>query len=58
MAWLGRTIQQTVVHTAEDSLVSCGWDPGAGRELMPGTQEMFGELNRRWVADGAVCPVA
>ncbi len=52
----GKTLDEIVVHMAEDSLVGWGWNPGAGREPVPGTQEVFGELIRRWVADGAVCP--
>lgn len=52
----GKSLDEIVVHMAEDSLVGWGWRPGAGREPVPGTQEVFGELIRRWVADGAVCP--
>ncbi len=52
----GKSLDDIVVHMAEDSLVGWGWTPGAGREPVPGTQEVFGELIRRWVADGAVCP--
>jgi hypothetical protein len=52
----GKTLEQIVEHMAKDSLVGWGWSPGAGREPAPGTQEVFGELIRRWVADGAACP--
>ncbi|MGE0281246.1 MAG: Isoquinoline 1-oxidoreductase subunit [Rhizobiaceae bacterium] len=52
----GKTLDQIVEHMAEDSLVGWGWSPGAGREPAPGSQEVFGELIRRWVADGAACP--
>ena len=52
----GKTLDEIVVHMAEDNLVGWGWKPGEGREPVPGTQEVFGELIRRWVADGAVCP--
>ena len=52
MAWLGKALDE---HMAENSLVGWGWNPGAGREPVPSTQEVFGELIRRWVADGAVC---
>ena len=43
-------------HMAEDVLVGWGWDPGAGREPVPGTQKAFGELIRAWIDTGAACP--
>jgi hypothetical protein len=52
----GKTMDEIVEHMAHDSLVSWGWQPGAGREPVPGSQEVFGELIRRWAADGAACP--
>jgi hypothetical protein len=52
----GKSLDQIVEHMAEDSLVGWGWKPGAGREPVPGSQDVFGELIRRWVADGAACP--
>lgn len=52
----GKTLDEIVEHMAHDSLVGWGWNPGAGREPVPGTQDVFGELIRRWVADGAACP--
>ena len=52
----GKTLDQIVEHMAEDSLVGWGWAPGEGREPVPGTQAVFGELIKRWVADGAACP--
>ena len=54
----GKTLEEIVEHMAEDSLVGWGWTPGAGREPVAGSQDVFGELIRRWVADGAVCPKA
>ncbi|MDQ6432707.1 Isoquinoline 1-oxidoreductase subunit [Mesorhizobium sp. LHD-90] len=54
----GKTLDEIVEHMAHDDLVGWGWDPGAGRESVPGTQEVFGELMRRWAADGAACPKA
>ena len=35
-----------------------GWEPGAGREPAPGSQESFCDLIAAWVATGAVCPAA
>jgi hypothetical protein len=52
----GKTMEQLVHHMAEDSLVGWGWNPGAGREPAPGTQEEFGALIAAWVESGAACP--
>ncbi|WP_407666732.1 Isoquinoline 1-oxidoreductase subunit [Microvirga roseola] len=50
------TIDELVEHMAHDELVGWGWNPGAGREPAPGTQEEFGKLIKAWVETGAVCP--
>lgn len=52
----GMSMEQLVEHMAEDDLVGWAWEPGAGREPAPGSQDVFGELIRRWAATGAVCP--
>jgi hypothetical protein len=52
----GKTLDEIVEHMAHDSLVGWGWNPGLGREPVPGTQDVFGELIRHWAADGAACP--
>lgn len=49
-------MQQFIKHNAEDELVAWGWNPGGGREPVPGTQKQFGELIAAWVASGAHCP--
>ncbi len=54
----GKNIDEIVEHMAHDSLVGWGWNPGKGREPVPGTQDVFGELIRRWAADGAACPAS
>ena len=54
----GKTMDELVEHMAHDSLVGWGWQPGAGREPVPGSQQVFGELIRRWAQDGAACPPA
>ena len=54
----GKTMDEIVEHMAHDSLVGWGWNPGAGREPVPGSQDVFGELIARWAADGAACPPA
>lgn len=50
------TLDELAHHMAEDPLVGWAWDPGAGREPPPGTQEELGELTRAWVDAGAHCP--
>ncbi|MDX3924569.1 MAG: Isoquinoline 1-oxidoreductase subunit [Shinella sp.] len=52
----GMTLAELTDHMATDSLVAWGWNPGKGREPVPGSQEVFGELIRAWVASGAACP--
>ncbi len=58
----GMTLAQLIRHNGEDKLVAWGWNPGAGREAVPGTQKEFGELTRQEVseaplrADRKPCP--
>jgi mono/diheme cytochrome c family protein len=52
----GMTKEQFIHHNAEDPLVGWGWNPGAGREPVPGTQKQFGETIARWIATGQECP--
>ena len=52
----GKTLAQIHEHMAHDSLVGWGWNPGRGREPVPGTQQMFGALMAEWVKTGAACP--
>jgi hypothetical protein len=52
----GRTLAELHEHNAEDGLVGWGWHPGEGREPVPGTQEIFGELTQAWIDTGAACP--
>jgi len=52
----GKTIDEIVEHMAHDDLVGWGWHPGEGREPVPGTQEVFGELIKYWAETGAACP--
>ncbi|WP_378952583.1 Isoquinoline 1-oxidoreductase subunit [Mesorhizobium sp. ANAO-SY3R2] len=54
----GKSLEAIVEHMVHDSLVGWGWAPGAGRAPVPGTQDVFGELIRRWASDGAACPKA
>lgn len=50
------TMEEIVEHMAHDDLVGWGWNPGDGREPVPGTQEEFGKIIRAWVDTGALCP--
>jgi hypothetical protein len=52
----GKSMDEIVLHMAEDTLVGWGWSPGAGREPAPGTQKEFGELIKAWADAGATCP--
>lgn len=52
----GKTMDEIVEHMAHDHLVGWGWNPGEGREPVPGTQEQFGDLIRLWAESGASCP--
>ncbi len=52
----GKTLDEIVRHSAEDSLVATGWNPGDGRTKAPLTQAEFGRLMREWVDKGAAVP--
>jgi hypothetical protein len=51
-----RTLDELHEHMAQDDLVGWGWDPGAGRQPAPGTQQVFGDLIQAWIETGAACP--
>lgn len=52
----GKSLAEIHHHMAEDALVGWGWEPGPGREPVPGTQRAFGELIKAWIDTGARCP--
>jgi hypothetical protein len=52
----GRNLELLYEHLAKDDLVAWGWNPGPGRDPVPGTQERLGELIRAWIDSGAACP--
>jgi hypothetical protein len=52
----GRDLALLHEHMAKDDLVAWGWNPGAGRDAAPGTQERLGELIKAWIDTGAQCP--
>jgi len=48
-------------HIAKNDPVAWGWNPGAGREPAPGSQELAGRLaqarpGQAWIDSGAECP--
>ena len=51
-----RSVAAIVEHVTNDSLVKWGWNPGADRTPVPGTNEQFGALLRAWAEAGAHCP--
>jgi hypothetical protein len=52
----GKNLTQIHEHMANDTLVGWGWNPGGGRQAVPGTQAQFGGLIAAWIESGAVCP--
>jgi cytochrome c5 len=52
----GRTLEQIIHHSAEDSLVASAWNPGEGRSKPPLTQAEFGKKIREWIEKGAAIP--
>ena len=52
----GKTLAELVDHMASAPLVGWGWNPGKGRDPVPGTWERFGNLYKAWAATGAHCP--
>lgn len=52
----GKSLAQLVEHNGHDPLTGWGWNPGADREPVPGTQQEFGALVKAWVDTGAQCP--
>ena len=52
----GRDLALLQEHIAKDDLVGWGWNPGAGRQPAPGSQEQAGQLLQAWIDSGAECP--
>ena len=52
----GRDLKLLLEHMAKDDIVAYGWHPGSGRNPVPGTQELFGELIQAWIDTGTACP--
>jgi hypothetical protein len=52
----GKTLEQIIHHSAEDSLVATAWNPGGSRGKPPLTQAEFGRKIREWIEKGAAIP--
>ena len=52
----GRDLALLHEHLAKDDLIAWAWNPGLGREPVPGTQARLGELIQAWIDTGAQCP--
>ena len=52
----GRDLALLHKHLAKDDLIAWAWNPGLGREPVPGTQARLGELIQAWIDTGAQCP--
>lgn len=52
----GRNLLQLQEHFAKNDLIAWAWNPGLGRDPVPGTQELLGDLIKAWIDTGAVCP--
>jgi hypothetical protein len=52
----GKSLAEIQHHMAEDALVAWGWAPGEGRQPVPPSQKIFGELIQAWIDTGAHCP--
>jgi hypothetical protein len=52
----GKDLVKLHEFMAKDELVAWGWNPGDGRDPVPGTQAQFGEIIQAWIDTGAVCP--
>jgi hypothetical protein len=52
----GKDMAALLEHSAHDSLVGWGWQPGPNRSPAPGSQAIFGQLMRAWADAGAHCP--
>lgn len=52
----GKTLDEVAEDMATNELVGWAWDPGEGREPVPGTQAEFAALIKAWVESGAQCP--
>ncbi|WP_332691964.1 Isoquinoline 1-oxidoreductase subunit [Bosea sp. (in: a-proteobacteria)] len=53
-----RDIAAIVKHVTTDTLVLWGWNPGKGRQPVPGSNAEFGALIQAWADSGAACPAA
>src|SRR5262245_27695901 len=53
----GRSLDELVHHSGDDTLVGWSWAPGFGRHPAPGTQKHAGTHVEAWAKTGAECPI-
>ena len=53
-----RSLMLLYEHFLTSDLIGWAWNPGLGRDPVPGTQEQLAELIRAWVDTGAECPAS
>jgi hypothetical protein len=51
-----RSLMQLYEHVLTSDLVGWAWDPGLGRDPVPGTQRQLADLIKGWIDTGAECP--
>jgi hypothetical protein len=51
-----RSLMELYEHFLTSDLVGWAWDPGLGRDPVPGSQEQLAELIKAWIDSGADCP--
>jgi hypothetical protein len=51
-----RNLTQLYEHFLTSDFVGWGWNPGLGRDPVPGTQQQLAELIKAWIDTGAECP--
>jgi hypothetical protein len=51
-----RNLMLLYEHFLTSELIGWAWNPGLGRDPVPGTQQQLAELIKAWIDTGAVCP--
>jgi hypothetical protein len=51
-----RSLMELYEHFLTSDFVGWAWNPGLGRDPVPGTQEQLAELIKAWIDTGAECP--
>jgi hypothetical protein len=51
-----RSLMLLYEHFLTSDLIGWAWNPGLGRDPVPGTQQQLAELIKAWIDTGAECP--